>query len=177
LVVCSRSIGLTSFLYLYNTIYPFSYPLLSCRLTPSFHHAFSFTTQQFHHSTMSSANRLLDMLKAASFPSPSSPSSLQPPQGSSSREPSPAPAPPPSLQAVTLQDLFANMTIPPKPPTPSAVNQDHQAKMLGMLGNLGRSTPSPEQVVVNEVKEDVLPPSITGEVAHKDNLLSMFKNM
>lgn len=86
------------------------------------------------------SNKLLDMLKStASQSAPAPAPALSAPEGSP-REPSPLP-PPPSLQAVSLQDLFANISPPTSPPN----QESHRSSLLGMLQSIGTSseTPSP----------------------------------
>ena len=72
---------------------------------------------------------------------------LAPPQSNGSpREPSPDP-PPPSLQAVSLSDLFASLTSPApqtsggSPKSPPEGSQNQKSKLLGMLNSIG-SVPS-----------------------------------
>ncbi|OCF43692.1 hypothetical protein I317_02444 [Kwoniella heveanensis CBS 569] len=122
---------------------------------------------------MDQQNRLLAMLKSAttvpssSPPPPSGPSAASgvvPPSSTSSphtgsqsshlavpgiqagspREPSPSP-PPPSLQAVSLSDLFKSIQSPPAPPLPvpsdsitSPQPLDQKKKLLGMLNTIGQ---------------------------------------
>ncbi|WWC64793.1 uncharacterized protein I303_107405 [Kwoniella dejecticola CBS 10117] len=119
---------------------------------------------------MDQQNKLLAMLQSATSPPP--PVSSSSPHGSinsssthqsnqyltasnlgsagSPREPSPSP-PPPSLQAVSLLDLFKNIGSPPPPPPPSApadvvapvLSQDDQKnKLLGMLNLIGQPSPN-----------------------------------
>lgn len=110
---------------------------------------------------MSSQNRLLAMLNQAAAPNanastpPQSHQStgsgnLGPPSGAV-REPSPLP-PPPSLQSVSLDNLFRNLSSPPPPQQAQGSFNEmnpgmlqggggdiHHNKLLGMLGQAGES--------------------------------------
>ncbi|WRT70042.1 uncharacterized protein IL334_007036 [Kwoniella shivajii] len=162
---------------------------------------------------MDQQNKLLAMLKSATtIPSSSSPSQSQgsdisshtssrehqqsqsqpqpqstsqyliPPNLGSPREPSPSP-PPPSLQAVSLQDLFKNISSPPPPAAPvtsstglpsvtSPTPFDQKNKLLGMLSIIVQPTPSSTGIIT--------PPSVSGvsttpTTQEKGDLLSIFK--
>lgn len=149
---------------------------------------------------MESHNRLLALLNSAASPpaaqaNPSSahqppstaPPTLNPPSGTV-REPSPFP-PPPSLQSVSLNDLFRNLG-PPSPATqpqapaqsganamnPSAMMQgseSHANNLLGMLGRVGGG-----QTGSGSQSGPMSPPNGAGTPLGSNqaiNLLSMFK--
>ncbi|OCF61584.1 hypothetical protein L486_01236 [Kwoniella mangroviensis CBS 10435] len=151
---------------------------------------------------MDQQNRLLAMLKSATtVPGPLSSSAspqgsinsnsthstsqTQPPPPSSQyltagnlgsagspREPSPTP-PPPSLQAVTLLDLFKNISSPP-PPTASSEGSnpdDQKNKLLGMLNSIGQATPN-AGVISPSQGSNVGTPTTSGE---KGDPLAVFK--
>lgn len=157
--------------------------------------------------------QLLSMLKSigpvtpSSNTQPSSQGGLAPPSGgtASPREPSPAP-PPPSLQAVSLSDLFASISPPPPQQQAQAAYQplagsgsaaiggNHQDALMSMLNTIAKSPntfPPPPQIGATNgspTPMDVVPspsvapvsgsstPGVASGEGHKQNLLSMFKS-
>ncbi|WVW86356.1 hypothetical protein I302_108400 [Kwoniella bestiolae CBS 10118] len=142
---------------------------------------------------MDQQNRLLAMLKSATTVPDSTTTSSSSPHGSinsnsthqsqyltasnlgsvgSPREPSPSP-PPPSLQAVSLLDLFKNISSPP-PPTASSErsnSDDQKNKLLGMLNQIGQATPN-AGVISPSQGSHVGTPTTQGE---KGDPLAVFK--
>jgi len=148
---------------------------------------------------MESHNRLLALLNSAASPpatqatpplahqpSSTAPPTLNPPSGTV-REPSPFP-PPPSLQSVSLNDLFRNLGAPspanqPQPPAQSGANEmnpsammrseSHANNLLGMLGRVGGG-----QSGNGSQSGPMSPPDGAGTPLGSNqaiNLLSMFK--
>ncbi|WWD19814.1 hypothetical protein CI109_104278 [Kwoniella shandongensis] len=130
---------------------------------------------------MEQQNRLLQMLNSATSPPPP-PSSqhtpiptqqaqthLFPPGGGvqigSPREPSPTP-PPPSLQAISLNDLFKNISSPLAQPesiptaSPPLQKEDHKTSLLGMLKNIGSTTPGGSGITSPSVASGASSPGV-----------------
>jgi len=148
--------------------------------------------------TMDSHNRLLAMLnQAVSSPpvqSPHQPPSnpLSPPPSGAVREPSPLP-PPPSLQSLSIDDLFRQlgnspasaqapmqqqgngMTSPPASALGSGTGNGngHQNKVLGMLGG-GQQSPASSAGPTSPQMQGGMTSPIGGN-QQTVNLLSLFK--